>query len=100
MKSGEPVLYPNKTIAGLVTEYAKEHSASLPEYLLNYHDNVVVNQLGAHMMISTFQGQAMVWIARLIGAKKGQSWKMKEKKSSIESHPSRRTLNRLTSNIS
>ncbi|KAK8099103.1 O-methyltransferase MdmC [Apiospora kogelbergensis] len=70
MESGEPVLYPNKTIAGLVTEYAKEHSASLPEYLLNYHDNVVVNQLGAHMMISTFQGQAMVWIARLIGAKK------------------------------
>lgn len=71
MKSGTPVLYPNEDVAARVTGYAEEHSSDLPKHLLDYHAHVVATQPRANMMISTFQGQAMVWLAQLVGAKKG-----------------------------
>ncbi|KAK8073584.1 hypothetical protein PG994_004483 [Apiospora phragmitis] len=70
MKSGAPTLYPNADVASRVTEYSEQHSLSLPKHLHDYHDHVVSTQPRANMMISTFQGQAMVWLAHLVGAKK------------------------------
>ncbi|KAK7946805.1 O-methyltransferase family protein [Apiospora aurea] len=70
MKSGAPVLYPNEDVAGRVTGYSERHSASLPSQLMEYHAHIVSTQPRADIMISTFQGQAMVWLAHLIGAKK------------------------------
>ena len=62
-------MYPDEVASGL-TLYAEGHSTSLPEHLLDYHD-IASTEPRANMMISTFQGQAMVWLARLIGAKRG-----------------------------
>ncbi|KAK8071144.1 hypothetical protein PG997_011347 [Apiospora hydei] len=70
MKSGAPVLYPNEDVAGRVTEYSERHSTSLPSHLVEYHAHIVSTQPRADIMISTFQGQGMVWLAHLIGAKK------------------------------
>ncbi|KAK8024301.1 hypothetical protein PG993_012367 [Apiospora rasikravindrae] len=70
MKSGAPVLYPNEAVACRVTEYSEQHSLSLPSHLMDYHAHVVSTQPRANIMISTFQGQVMVWLAHLIGAKK------------------------------
>ncbi|KAK7973052.1 S-adenosyl-L-methionine-dependent methyltransferase [Apiospora saccharicola] len=70
MKSGAPVLYPNEYVASRVTGYSEEHSRDLPKHLVDYHAHVISTQPQANMMISTFQGQAMVWLTHLVGAKK------------------------------
>jgi hypothetical protein len=71
MKSGKPVLYPNEAVSEAVTDYSEEHSLGLPQHLLDYHAEVVTRAPSSNYMISTFQAQALVFLAHLAGAKRG-----------------------------
>lgn len=70
MKSGVSSLYPNATVAERVSIYAEQHSTALPKHITDYHDWVEQNHPRANYMISNFQGQCHVFLARTIGAKR------------------------------
>ena len=72
MKSGTTVLYPNQVVADRVTAYSEEVSLKLPDHILQYHDEVEKSSGDrAMLMISNFQAQISVFLAHLIGAKRG-----------------------------
>ncbi|KAI1639946.1 O-methyltransferase [Biscogniauxia mediterranea] len=71
MKESQTVLYATETLGQRVTEYSEAKSLELPKHLTDYHADIVKTQPGtSHYMISTFQSQALVWLARLMGAKR------------------------------
>ena len=70
MKTGTPVLYPNDKVAEKVTEYSEEHSLQLPKHITEYHANISANHPDSILMISNFQAQSHIWLARLIGSKR------------------------------
>ena len=70
MKSSLTPLYPNEPVAKSVTAYSESHSSPLPKHITDYHDAVDKNHASSDYMISDFQGQAMSFIARSIGAKR------------------------------
>lgn len=70
MKSNAPTLYPNAAVAERVTAYSQEHSLALPAHISAYHAHVVENHPHSNYMISNFQAQANVFLARAIGAKR------------------------------
>lgn len=70
MKSGTSTLYPNAAVAESVTIYSEQHSTALPKHITDYHDWVEKNHPQANYMISNFQGQYQVFLARTIGAKR------------------------------
>lgn len=72
MKTGKPSLYPNDAVAEAVTEYSEAHSLALPQHLLDYHAEIFKSSPTSNLMISTFQAQALVFLARMIGAKRGE----------------------------
>ncbi|KAK2012619.1 O-methyltransferase [Colletotrichum eremochloae] len=71
MKSSAPVLYPNESVSQKVTTYAESHSTDLPAHIVAYHEHIDTTQPETSMlMISNFQAQNHIWIAKLIGAKR------------------------------
>ncbi|KAI5923126.1 O-methyltransferase [Camillea tinctor] len=71
MKSSETVLYATDILGQRVTEYSEAKSLELPQHLTDYHAEIVRAQpTTSDYMISTFQSQALVWLARLMGAKR------------------------------
>ena len=70
MKSGTSPLYPNQKVAERVSNYAEQHSTALPKYITDYHDWVESNHERSNYMISNFQGQCHVFLARTVGAKR------------------------------
>jgi hypothetical protein len=73
MKTGASVLYPNDKVAERVTNYSERHSTALPDYITEYHELISSGHARSNYMISDFQGQLHVFLARLIGAKRGSS---------------------------
>lgn len=71
MKESKPILYDTDAVAEAVTTYSESHSVDLPSWLLEYHADVFKNYSNSNLMISTFQAKALVWLARLIDAKRG-----------------------------
>jgi hypothetical protein len=71
MKDAKPILYANDAVAEAVTTYSETHSLALPQWLLDYHAEVSKNNSNSNLMISTFQARALVWLARLMDAKRG-----------------------------
>ncbi|KAK6063726.1 O-methyltransferase [Seiridium cupressi] len=71
MKDAKPILYVNDDVAEAVTTYSEDHSLDLPQWLLEYHADVYENSPDSNLMISTFQARALVFLARLVGAKRG-----------------------------
>ncbi|KAJ9164672.1 S-adenosyl-L-methionine-dependent methyltransferase [Coniochaeta hoffmannii] len=69
MKDSAPVLYPNEQVGKKVTAYSEEHTLSLPKELTDFHAWILETQETANYTISTFQAKALVWLARLAGAK-------------------------------
>lgn len=63
-------LYPNAHIAGKVLEYSASNTATLPQKLLDYHVEIAAREAKSYYMISPFQAQGMIWLGRLVGAKK------------------------------
>ncbi|KAJ6439875.1 O-methyltransferase family 3 [Purpureocillium lavendulum] len=70
MKTDVSTLYPNHRVAERVTDYARQHSTALPQHIVDYHAWVNENHARAGYMISDFQGQYHVFLARLIRAKR------------------------------
>ncbi|KAI1495556.1 O-methyltransferase [Biscogniauxia marginata] len=71
MKASATVLYASEILGQRVTEYSEANSLVLPKQLTDYHAAIVSAQPStSDYMISTFQSQALMWLARLIGAKR------------------------------
>ena len=70
MKGDAPVLYPNEHVAKSVTTYSSAHSTPLPEHIPAYHADISSNHERPGYMISNFQAQAHIFLARAIGAKR------------------------------
>lgn len=77
------MLYPNDKVAERVTTYSEQHSTPLPDYITEYHELISSGHAKSNYMISDFQGQLHVFLARSIGAKRGLSF-LREKKSQKE----------------
>ncbi|WYZ41849.1 hypothetical protein EsH8_V_000744 [Colletotrichum jinshuiense] len=71
MKSSVSVLYPNESVSRSVTTYSESHSTDLPAHIVAYHDHIDTTEPETSMlMISNFQAQNHIWLAKLIGAKR------------------------------
>ncbi|ETS81850.1 hypothetical protein PFICI_06852 [Pestalotiopsis fici W106-1] len=70
MKDAKPILYSNDAVAEAVTTYSEAHSLDLPKWLIDYHADVCRNNTNSNLMISTYQARSLVWLARLIDAKR------------------------------
>ncbi|KAL7623355.1 hypothetical protein AAE478_007036 [Parahypoxylon ruwenzoriense] len=70
MKSGTPILYATDALAERVSKYAEEYSLAIPKPLKDYHSLIVGDRGDSNYMISSFQSQALVWVSRLMGAKR------------------------------
>ncbi|OLN82240.1 putative caffeoyl-CoA O-methyltransferase 2 [Colletotrichum chlorophyti] len=71
MKSSVSVLYPNEDVARNVTAYSESHSTDLPAHIVAYHDHIQkTDPEHSILMISNFQAQNHIWLAKLIGAKR------------------------------
>lgn len=66
-------LYPNPETSARVMEYSIAHSTPLPEYLAKYHAWGSADTKVPDFLISTFQAQMLIFLARIVGAKKGRS---------------------------
>lgn len=71
MKGNEPTLYPNVEVGQKVLDYSAECSTKLPQHLVEYHEQIDKNHEDSILMISNFQSQLSVFLAKLIGAKRG-----------------------------
>jgi predicted O-methyltransferase YrrM len=70
MKTSAPSLYPNAAVAERVTSYSQNHSLALPREITDYHAHVTETEPKSNYMISNFQAQAHVFLARTIGARR------------------------------
>ncbi|CAJ2502588.1 Uu.00g099820.m01.CDS01 [Anthostomella pinea] len=71
MKADQCELYATKLLGERVTAYSEAHSMALPQFLRDYNAKILHEQpTTSNYMISTFQSQALVWLARLMGAKR------------------------------
>jgi len=73
MKENYTELYPNEQVATAVGDYAYEHSTKLPKHITDHHAWGSATQEKANYMISPFQAQFHVWIAKAVGAKRSMS---------------------------
>ncbi|MDA4132790.1 MAG: hypothetical protein OK454_06665 [Thaumarchaeota archaeon] len=72
MKTGTTPLYPNDEVATSVTNYASKQSLALPEHVTKYHAWLFDARPDANLAISVFQSQALAWLAKTVGAKRGE----------------------------
>lgn len=70
MKEDASPLYPNQTVASRVTAYSSSCSLPLPPHISAYHAHIDTTRSDAYYMISNFQAQAHVFLARLVNAKR------------------------------
>jgi hypothetical protein len=73
MKENYTQLYPNEQVATAVGDYAYEHSTKLPKHITDHHAWGSATQERANYMISPFQAQFHVWIAKAVCAKRSMS---------------------------
>ena len=72
MKENCTTLYPNAEVARKVSEYADDHSHSLPPAVLEYHDEVQKNRSKeSNFMISILEAKFLQWLTRMMGAQRG-----------------------------
>lgn len=73
MKNGTTILYTTETLGDRVSKYAESVSLKIPQPIKDYHARIIEkNPKDSNYMISNFQAQALVWLARLVGAKRGR----------------------------
>lgn len=70
MFSNETPLYPNEEVAQKVTDYAYAHSTPLPQHIVEYHAEGGKHER-ANYMISNMQAQFQIFMAKVMGAKRG-----------------------------
>ncbi|KAL1848370.1 hypothetical protein Daus18300_013616 [Diaporthe australafricana] len=70
MQDNVAKLYPNPETSGKVLDYSISKSTPLPDWLLKYHEWGCNNTEVPEFLISTYEAQALVFLARLVGAKR------------------------------
>ena len=70
----QTVLFSNEKIADRVFDYATDKTTGLPQWVLDYHAEVMEKEERPEYMISTFQAKGMNWLGRLIGAKNSEDF--------------------------
>ncbi|KAF3760795.1 S-adenosyl-L-methionine-dependent methyltransferase [Cryphonectria parasitica EP155] len=70
MQENVPKLYPNPETGAKVTDYSVAHSTPLPEWLARYHQWGCEETKVPNFLISTYQAQMLIFLARIVGAKK------------------------------
>jgi hypothetical protein len=73
MKEMYTALYPNEQVSTAVGNYAFEHSTKLPGHISNHYEWGLATQEKSNYMISPFQAQFQVWMAKAVGAKRSTS---------------------------
>lgn len=71
MHENVPALYPNAETSVKVIEYSIAKSTPLPDWLLKYHKWGEDHTEVPDFLISTFQAQSLVFLARIAAAKRG-----------------------------
>lgn len=72
MHDNVPRLYPNPETSAKVVDYSVTKSTPLPDWLLKYHAWGLESTEVPDYLISTFQAQSLVFLTRIIGAKRGK----------------------------
>ncbi|KAI1097353.1 S-adenosyl-L-methionine-dependent methyltransferase [Jackrogersella minutella] len=70
MKESTTILYTTETLGDRVSKYSESISLQVPQKLRDYHARIFKERDDSNYMISTFESQALVFIARMIGAKR------------------------------
>ncbi|KAI0843951.1 S-adenosyl-L-methionine-dependent methyltransferase [Daldinia vernicosa] len=70
MKVSTTPLYANEALGRAVTFYSSGQSLTIPKPIRNYHYKIFRERHDSNYMISEFQSQALVFLARAIGAKR------------------------------
>lgn len=65
-------LYPNAETSAKVMDYSIAHSTPLPEHLVKYHKWACEETKVPNFLISTYQAQMLIFLARIVGAKRGK----------------------------
>lgn len=73
MQENVAKLYPNPETSGKVMDYSIAHSTPLPDWLAKYHAWGCAETKVPTFLISTYQAQMLIFLARIVGAKKGES---------------------------
>lgn len=84
-------LYPTPETSAKVMDYSIAHSTTLPEYLVKYHKWGCEETKMPDFLISTYQAQMLIFLARVVGAKKG-TWIPSSLRDAVQ--PSNSTTNR------
>ena len=71
MRDNCTTLYPNDIVGQKVSAYADGHSVALPEPIVKYHEWVLATQERSYFTISLLEARMLVWLARMIDAKRG-----------------------------
>ncbi|CAN8105960.1 unnamed protein product [Discula destructiva] len=70
MQENVAKLYPTPETAAKVMDYSIAHSTPLPEYLAKYHKWGCEETKVPNFLISTYQAQMLIFLAKIVGAKK------------------------------
>ncbi|KAI0387166.1 S-adenosyl-L-methionine-dependent methyltransferase [Hypomontagnella monticulosa] len=70
MKEGKTLLYASDTLGERVTEYCESVSNPVPQPIRDYHARIIKEREDSFYMISNFEAQALIFLSRLIGAKR------------------------------
>ncbi|OTA70479.1 S-adenosyl-L-methionine-dependent methyltransferase [Hypoxylon sp. EC38] len=70
MKEAFTRLYATATLNERVTSYSESVSLELPQHIRDYHARIYKERDDSNYMISTFESQALIFLARTIGAKR------------------------------
>lgn len=66
-------MYTTETLGDRVSKYSESISVPVPQKLQDYHARIFRDRDDSNYMISTFESQALIFLGRMIGAKRGMS---------------------------
>lgn len=72
MQENVAKLYPNPETSAKVMDYSIAHSTPLPDYLAKYHQWGCEKTKVPSFLISTYQAQMLIFLARIVGVKRGE----------------------------
>lgn len=74
MQDNVAKLYPNPDTSAKVMEYSIAKSTPLPDWLLEYHKWGCENTAVPSFLTSTYQAQMLIFLAKMMGARNGESF--------------------------
>lgn len=72
MKDNATPLYTSPQLGAKVSTYAEQHSTPLPKYISDYHARISSTRDDSEYLSSGFQSQFNIFLAKSIGAKRGE----------------------------